>query len=260
MASSNSLSAADQREQCQTYTQFLQLSGTTPDWVVERERRWREITAQKTSDRSSAVLARAVREGRRDDSVDLVNRMFEDYEARQERARLREAERLESEQNSASRGLSKASLTSDEASGKITNFFNRLQQDMANREAAQRKAARKVAREVKMLMSLSFGGSRSSLPAQGSGQAFRPRKPRAKRKKPVAAVQAASENENGGRCSTIIVDDVISPASVTVSPTASVAPTTTTAADRVSPDLLDDTFGLDDEWCPTGSDTVSLIE
>lgn len=135
-SSQKSRACADLPASCSCYSQFLQSLGHEPDWVIERERRWRELTQQKTSQKSAEVLARAVKEGRRDENISLVDRMLGDYEARQERARVRMEER---EELQAALSIN-PSLSKEEASTKVQQFFERLQRDMQNREAAKKRA------------------------------------------------------------------------------------------------------------------------
>lgn len=134
-------SKIDPRALASTYTSFLrESSGQEPDWVAERNRVWNELTRRKMSNKSRSMLARAVQEGRREDSGDLLSRMVQDHEVRQERARARESER----QSADSPPIRQQTFTRDEAQARIQQFFERLGKDIAHRETVSGSAKQAV--------------------------------------------------------------------------------------------------------------------
>lgn len=125
---------ADPRFKASTYVEYLSSIGQVPDWVADRERIWVELRTQRMTEKSRRLLEKACLEGRRADEGPLINRMARDFEDRQERQRAREARKLRDDEAASLR--TQQALSKEEASTKVQRFFDRLQQDLAQREAA----------------------------------------------------------------------------------------------------------------------------
>lgn len=129
----------DLRLNCSTYSQFMQATGGEADWIAEQKRHMREVTLQRTSAKSANLLANAIREGRRDDSLSITKRMEADAAARLEKVRAltsaRDAEGLAADATLRER----MGLSLQEAENKVQSFFHRMQQDMAKREEAAKR-------------------------------------------------------------------------------------------------------------------------
>eukprot|EP00928_Gymnodinium_smaydae_P032080 TRINITY_DN2332_c1_g1_i2.p1 TRINITY_DN2332_c1_g1~~TRINITY_DN2332_c1_g1_i2.p1 ORF type:complete len:598 (-),score=140.95 TRINITY_DN2332_c1_g1_i2:26-1819(-) len=127
-----------------TYSAYLQACGREADWLLERDRAWRERTEKKLTTRSRQLLERAAEAGRLDADASLVSRMLQDAEARKRRAQ--DAERLAAERlaEEALGGVARpAPISRMEASQKLQSFFERMGSDLAQRQRSA-KAAKKA--------------------------------------------------------------------------------------------------------------------
>jgi len=115
-----------------SYREFMQSTGGDADWVEERERLFRERTQKKMTEKSRAILDKAEKEGRRECSGGLLDRMTHDFEARRERAQQRETAKQAADKEIAAQ--LNTNLTREAAASKITSFFDRLGKDIAQRE------------------------------------------------------------------------------------------------------------------------------
>jgi len=156
----------DQRYKASTYAAYLKSIGQVPDWIAERERLWAELRCQRMTDKSKRILEKASLEGRRTDmDGSLLNRMARDAEDRQERHRAREAQKASEVE--AALSTTGQSLTQEEASTKVQSFFARLQQDAAQREAAQIEAQKQQRKLEKKQSRRNRSLNRSSSAANG---------------------------------------------------------------------------------------------
>lgn len=156
------------RMTCSTYSQFMMATGGEADWIAEQKRRMREVTLQRTSARSANLLANAIREGRRDDSLNVTRRMEVDAAARLEKVRAfrsaRDAESFAMEATLRER----MGLTMQEAENKVQSFFQRLQQDNAKREEAAQREAEPLPLPHRKSRGASSGRRSSKLKRSGS--------------------------------------------------------------------------------------------
>merc|ERR1719253_460722 len=132
--------SSDPRYKASTYAAYLSSIGQVPDWILDWERYWEEMRAQRMTDKSRRLLEKAQSEGRMlDVQGSFISRSTKDLESRQERQKLRESQKIEDQLVDVHK---QQALSREEASTKVQSFFNRLQQDIAQREASQKEAGK----------------------------------------------------------------------------------------------------------------------